>query len=70
MQHDQNAITHKNSIPGKIISPLAIDAFELCAVGDTGFKTGWVRCRHGAGAGRVGATLVQMFPSTPGIVRA
>ena len=22
---------------------------ELCAVGDTGLKTGWVRCRHGVG---------------------
>ena len=24
-------------------------AFELCVVGDTGLKAGWVRCRHGAG---------------------
>ena len=24
---------------------------KLCAVGDTGLKTGWVRCRHGVGGG-------------------
>ena len=24
---------------------------KLCPVGDTGLKTGWVRCRHGAGRG-------------------
>ena len=41
---------------GVIVSPLATLAFELCAVGDTGLKTGWVRCRHEAGgAGRGGA---------------
>ena len=28
---------------------------KLCAVGDTGLKTGWVRCRHGVGGGRGGA---------------
>ena len=36
-----------------IVSPLATLAFELCVVGDTGLKTGWVRCRHGAGRGGV-----------------
>ena len=41
------------------VSPLATLAFKLCAVGDTGLKAGWVRCRHGAegiwaGWGRVG----------------
>ena len=35
------------------MSPLATLAFELCIVGDTGLKTGWVRCRHGAGGGGV-----------------
>ena len=30
-----------------IVSPLATLAFQLCAVGDTGLKTGWVTCRHG-----------------------
>ena len=34
-----------------VVSPLAKLAFELCVVGDTGLKTGWVRCRHGAGGG-------------------
>ena len=38
-----------------IVSPLATLAFKQCAVGDTGLKTGWVRYRHGAGAGRGGA---------------
>ena len=44
------------------VSPLATLAFELCVVGDTGLKTGWVRCRHGAGrggAGRGGAGLLR-----------
>ena len=27
---------------------------KLCAVGDTGLKTGWVRCRHGVGRGGAG----------------
>ena len=27
---------------------------KLFAVGDTGLKTGWVRCRHGAGRGGAG----------------
>ena len=34
-----------------IVSLLATLAFKLCAVDDTGMKTGWVRCRHGAGWG-------------------
>ena len=37
-----------------IVSPLAKHAFKLCVVGDTGLKTGWVRCRHGAGRGGAG----------------
>ena len=37
-----------------IVSPLATPAFNLCDVGDTGFKTGWVRCSHRAGWGGVG----------------
>ena len=36
------------------MSPLATLAFELSALGGTGLKTGWVRCRHGAGRGGVG----------------
>ena len=39
---------------GLIVSPLATLAFKLCVVGDTGLKTGWVRCRHGAGGGAGG----------------
>ena len=31
---------------------MATHAFELCVMGDTGLKTGWVMCRHGAGVGR------------------
>ena len=27
---------------------------KLCAVGDTGLKTGWVRCKHGVGRGGAG----------------
>ena len=30
-------------------SPLATLSFKLCVVSDNGLKTGWVRCRHGAG---------------------
>ena len=36
---------------GLFVSPLATLTFELCVVGDTGLKTGRVRCRHGAGRG-------------------
>ena len=36
------------------VSPLATLAFELCVVGDTELKTGWVRCRHGTEGGAVG----------------
>ena len=36
-----------------IVSPLATLASKLCVVGDTGLKTGWVRCRHWAGWGGV-----------------
>ena len=44
------------------MSPLATLAFKLSVVGDTGLKTGCVRCRHaaggaegrGVGRGRVG----------------
>ena len=36
-----------------IVTPLATPALQLCFVGDTGMKTEWVRCRHGAG-GRAG----------------
>ena len=48
------------------MSPLATLAFELSAVGDLGLKTGWVKCRHGAGRGGprrsgVGVAIVQMF---------
>ena len=39
---------------GVIVSPLATLAFKLRAVGETGLKTGWVRCRHGAGWGGAG----------------
>ena len=37
-----------------IVSPLVTLAFELCVVGETGLKTGWVRCRHVAGRGGLG----------------
>ena len=40
-----------------IVSPLATLAFGLCVVGDTGLKTGWVRCRHGAGRDGAGWLL-------------
>ena len=36
------------------VSPLAALAFELCVEGDTGLKTGWVRCKHGARWGGAG----------------
>ena len=51
-----------------IVSPLATLAFELCVVGETGLKTGWVRCRHGAGGRGVAGwdTMVQMFLVSPG----
>ena len=40
------------------MSPLAALAFKLCVVGDTGLKTGWMRCRHGArGEGGAGDLL-------------
>ena len=38
-----------------IAPPLATLAFELCAVGDTRLKTGWVRCRYGRRWGRAGS---------------
>ena len=41
-----------------VVSPLATLAFKLCVVGDTRLKTGWVRCKHGAG---VGGTMVQIL---------
>ena len=48
--------------------------FELCAVGDIGLKSGWVRCRHGAGRGGGGAvrvglgdTMVQVLLLAPEI---
>ena len=53
-------ITHMGGIggfkptsKGLFVSPLATLAFKLCVVGDTGLKTGWERCRHGAGRGGV-----------------
>ena len=51
---DQKTLCPRNG--RDFVSPLATLAFELCVVGDTGLKTGWVRCRHGArgGAGRGG----------------
>ena len=60
------------------MSPLAKLAFKLCVVGDTGLKTGWVRCRHRAGRGGVGwggvvtyfadriGTMLQMLLLSPG----
>ena len=36
------------------VSPLAAFAFKLCVLGDTGLKTGWMRCRLGAGRGGAG----------------
>ena len=43
-------------LPGfrrSLLTPLATLAFEVYAVGDTGLKTAWVRCRHGSGQGGV-----------------
>ena len=50
----------KTQGPGTIVvSPLATLVCKLCAVGDTGLKTGPVRCRHGAGGGRgEGVTVI------------
>ena len=51
------------------MSPLAKLSFKLRVVGDTRLKTGWVRCRNGAGeAGRGGAgdTVVQFLLLAPG----
>ena len=52
------------------MSPLAKPAFKLCVVGDTGLKTGLVRCRHGAGwdeAGGYHGTNVALSLGMPGL---
>ena len=46
--------------PWVIVPPLATFALVLCAVGDTVLKSGWVRCRHGAGWG---GAMEQFFVS-------
>ena len=40
----RNAFTARE-LASLFVSPLATLAFELCVLGDTGLKTGWVRCR-------------------------
>ena len=38
---------NKHGILNIIVSPLATLVYELCVVGDTVLKTGWVRCMQG-----------------------
>ena len=58
---ERKGVGRRPDLPtGVIVSPLATLAFKLFVVGDTGLKTGWVRCRHGAGksgTGRCGVGL-------------
>ena len=50
-QKDYNELVRRWPSLYIIVSPLATLAFKLRVVGDTGLKTGWVRCRHAAGGG-------------------
>ena len=52
--HGSAACSHNPGWPVFIVSPLATLALQLCVVGQTGLKTGWVSCRHGAGRGGAG----------------